>query len=73
MTMITDFAPTRLATARRPRFSLGSIVTAFRVMRERARLASMDDRELADIGLTREQATREAARPIWDAPQTWLR
>jgi uncharacterized protein YjiS (DUF1127 family) len=26
---------------------------------------------LADIGLTREQARREAARPLWDVPRNW--
>ena len=32
----------------------------------RRRLASMDDRMLADIGITRVEALREAARPPWD-------
>lgn len=33
----------------------------------RQALARMDARLLADIGLTREQALREAAKPIWAA------
>ena len=33
--------------------------------RSRAALAQMDDRLLADIGLTREQARAEAAKPFW--------
>jgi len=35
--------------------------------RQRARqaLARMDDRLLADVGLTRDQALREAAKPFW--------
>ena len=37
-------------------------------MNERAALARMSDEELADIGVTREEAAREAARPIWDMP-----
>ena len=30
-------------------------------------LARLDDRLLADVGLTREQALREAAKPVWRA------
>lgn len=39
----------------------------------RRRLASLDDSALADIGVTREEARREAARPVWDAPASWMR
>lgn len=37
--------------------------------RERRQLEEMDDRMLRDIGLAREDARREAARPFWDARQ----
>ncbi|MEM9735346.1 MAG: DUF1127 domain-containing protein, partial [Pseudomonadota bacterium] len=30
------------------------------------RLREMTDRELADIGVTRDQARRESSRPFWD-------
>lgn len=33
--------------------------------RTRAHLATLDDRMLDDIGLTRAEAGREAARPFW--------
>lgn len=33
--------------------------------REREELAAMDDHRLADLGITREQAAREAAKPFW--------
>jgi len=36
--------------------------------RERRALARLDARLLADIGLTEEDAAREAARPFWDLP-----
>jgi uncharacterized protein YjiS (DUF1127 family) len=43
--------------------------TAYRLGRERHRqrrqLMEMDDRELNDIGITREQAEQEARKPIW--------
>jgi len=43
--------------------------TAYRLSRERYRqrrqLMEMDDRQLKDIGITREQAEQEARKPIW--------
>jgi len=33
--------------------------------RQRHALAQLDDRALKDIGVTRAQATREAAKPFW--------
>lgn len=38
---------------------------------QRRKLASLDDRALADIGLSRSQALAEAGRPLWDLPATW--
>ncbi len=55
----------------RRRFSLTSIRDLLSLRRQRCRLAKLDDRALADIGITREQAETEASRPIWDAPQFW--
>ncbi len=49
--------PTLLETLRRWR----------RVARERHLLEELDDRMLRDIGLAREDARREAARPYWDS------
>ena len=39
--------------------------------RQRAALARLDDAMLADIGLTRDEAAREASRSAWDAPRRW--
>lgn len=39
--------------------------------RQRQALLELDETLLRDIGLTREQALREAGRPIWDAPRHW--
>lgn len=36
------------------------------VARQRRALAAMDDAMLKDIGITRVDARREAARPFWD-------
>ena len=35
--------------------------------RTRKQLANLPDEALADIGLTRDMALREAGRPFWDA------
>ncbi|MFN7004450.1 MAG: DUF1127 domain-containing protein [Roseinatronobacter sp.] len=40
--------------------------------RSRRQLAQLDDHLLDDVGLTRDQATFEAARRSWDAPKHWL-
>ena len=39
----------------------------WRLARQRTRraLAQLDDRMLADVGITREQALREAEKPFW--------
>lgn len=41
--------------------------------RQRRHLARLDNRALADLGLTRDEAQAEARRPIWDVPQHWLK
>ncbi len=54
---------------------------AFVLAGQRHQLAQLDDVLLADIGLTRDEALREArrspfddgARAPWDAPYHWLR
>ena len=40
-------------------------------MRQRRRLAELDDAALRDIGISRADALREAARKPWDAPSHW--
>lgn len=39
--------------------------------RQRRQLARLDARMLSDIGVTRDEAVREADRAIWDAPDHW--
>jgi uncharacterized protein YjiS (DUF1127 family) len=49
---------------------LHSLTTAFRICRERYRqrrqLLAMNDRELKDIGITREQAEQEGRKALWN-------
>ncbi len=39
--------------------------------RQRRDLAKLDGNALKDIGVTHIEASREAARPFWDAPENW--
>ncbi len=41
---------------------------AFRIQRERAELARLDDRTLRDFAVTRLDAQNEARRRFWDLP-----
>jgi uncharacterized protein YjiS (DUF1127 family) len=41
--------------------------------RECRALARLDDHLLRDIGITRQEADREAMRPVWDVPDHWRR
>ena len=42
--------------------------TAWTVARERRVLATLDNRQLSDIGINPDAAAIEAARPVWDLP-----
>ncbi len=64
--------PARRA-ARRAGGIAGVLFAVLALARSRRALAELDDHMLADIGVTREAAGREAARPFWDAPDHWLR
>ena len=51
--------------------ALARLRTALALSRQRKSLAALDDARLADIGLTRDAALREAQRPLWDVPRGW--
>ncbi len=38
---------------------------------QRQALARLDDHILRDVGLTRDEAEREARRAAWDSPSWW--
>ena len=48
---------------------LERILTAFDMRKTRIDLSKLDDDQLRDVGLTREQVEAEINRPIWDAPE----
>jgi uncharacterized protein YjiS (DUF1127 family) len=44
---------------------------AAETVNSRRRLAEVDDRTLADLGISRAQAQYEASRPVWDQGTTY--
>ena len=65
-------AQTLAQPVRAPRRSFWQDVRQARhLVRQRRALGALDAHMLADIGLSREEARREAARPFWDAPRHW--
>ena len=73
MTQISHTAQLTHRTVRAKVGTLARLVQGYAAWQQRKRLATLDDAILRDIGLTREQARAEASRPVWDAPDQWLR
>lgn len=69
LTILLPRLPRRLPRlARLARYALPPVGLWTAVSRERHRLAALSDDALHDIGISRTQARREAARPFWDLP-----
>lgn len=66
---VQDYVLRPVPSVRRPWFSaaLAGIRHMLKVARSRRRLATMDDRLLADIGVSRGEALFEASRAPWDS------
>ncbi|MFB9150357.1 DUF1127 domain-containing protein [Roseovarius ramblicola] len=60
----------RIATIALPRPRRLPLRQMYEVARQRRELAQLDDAILADLGLSRHDAQREAARPFWDLAGT---
>lgn len=74
MTMTNTTCTAAPRTAIAPRISvLARLAQVHAVWRQRQKLKALDDDALKDIGVTRAQARKEAARSVWDAPVTWKR
>ena len=58
-------APARPRALPRVQFALRDMLA---VWKQRNTLRALDDDALADIGLSRREAEREASRPFWDLP-----
>ncbi|MDG2341146.1 MAG: DUF1127 domain-containing protein [Paracoccaceae bacterium] len=61
---------TGLVSTRRPGI-LKAVTNMVQLRKERRALALLDPAALADIGISRQEAVSEAARPVWDAPNYW--
>ncbi len=68
MSTLTAHAAASSADAPAPVGFFGRIAKALTVRRERRALMALDDRMLADVGLSRADAYREAHRPFLDVP-----
>ncbi|MEM8633226.1 MAG: DUF1127 domain-containing protein [Pseudomonadota bacterium] len=55
----------------RPRTRARGLLDYLDLWRQRRTLADLSPHQLRDIGLTKEAAKRESARPIWDVPGHW--
>jgi uncharacterized protein YjiS (DUF1127 family) len=64
-------AISRAATAVTALSLTSRLTRAQALHRQRCALAALDDRLLADVGLTREQAEAEMNASLWDAPAHW--
>ncbi|WP_278922639.1 MULTISPECIES: DUF1127 domain-containing protein [Pseudophaeobacter] len=72
MTYNVTSCATTGARPRTARFGLLShIADRAALLRQRRALKALDAAALEDIGITREEALKEAARPLWDAPESW--
>ncbi len=49
-----------------------ALLRALHLRQTRQHLARLEPHLLRDIGLTPDQARREASRIMWDAPEAWL-
>lgn len=76
-TMSRSPAPLSLPARRAAPLSLhrliGALHRAFTLRKTRRDLSALDAHLLCDIGLTPDQARKEALRPLWDAPSGWLK
>ena len=53
------------------RVGLQTLLRNHQVWRQRQDLLRLNASQLDDIGLNRDEALAEAARPIWDVPANW--
>ena len=75
MAYSTDFTETLSVAGARDmaKTALKRVRLLLSVARERQTLRGLTADQLADIGLDRETAEKEAQRSFWDAPNHWRR
>jgi uncharacterized protein YjiS (DUF1127 family) len=60
----------RIAITTLPRLPRLPLARMLEIAHQRRALERLDDAALADLGLSRDAARREAARPLWDIAGT---
>ncbi|MEM6386644.1 MAG: DUF1127 domain-containing protein [Pseudomonadota bacterium] len=66
-------APSHVSLHRTGPSLIGVLLNALDIWRERRVLEGLEPHMLRDLGLTRTDVERETKRPVWDAPNRWLR
>jgi len=69
----TAFAPTGRKPHGLSESFLRFLTNAYKAWLQRQALSRLNAEALKDIGITEEEAAREARRPIWDVPSHWRR
>ncbi|WP_420860935.1 DUF1127 domain-containing protein [Algirhabdus cladophorae] len=67
MSALDLFYPARTTSSQR-NLSIFSLLT---LHRSRRALAQLDARQLADVGISEQNARAEAAQPVWNVPKNW--
>ena len=66
-------ASRRQSSPRHHRSIVSTVLDVLSLRRQRRRLAELDPHLLRDIGITEDEARREAELPVWDVPSHWRR
>lgn len=67
------FASRSIALHYAPRRQRRSLLDYLGLYQQRRDLAALSDAQLRDIGVSREEALNEADRPVWSAPNHWIK
>jgi len=70
---MADFTAQICATPARPRGLFGTLAAYIGLAKQRRALANLTSDQRRDIGISAQDAAKEAARPVWDAPDHWMR
>jgi uncharacterized protein YjiS (DUF1127 family) len=63
-----------VAGTAKPRIAiLETLRQVFALRQQRLALRELEDYRLCDLGLTRDEVSAEADKPLWDVPAHWLR
>ncbi|OWU86558.1 hypothetical protein ATO6_07170 [Oceanicola sp. 22II-s10i] len=71
MTTLTSRRSGYAPAGQRPASLIGRALSLLGLHQSRQCLSRLDDALLRDIGISREDAHKEARRPIWDVPTNW--